>query len=130
MKRSALDLAIARLGNPADACIPQIIAAGDALYPSQSRAVNREASQLLGVPAVAERLCRKDMKLLAGDHAGRAAPLRPRHPRREGRLDAGTAARRTSRSIKLAQRNIPAGNSFKNFLIRIREDAVATLSEQ
>jgi putative heme-binding domain-containing protein len=123
-----LGLAFARLGSPEDSVVPEITGAVDQLYPSQSTAVNREASQLLAY-LQAPSVVPKTMKLLAaattqedqlhyvlvirGVKAGWTPELRKAY----------------FSWINLALNKYAGGHSFKNFLLRIRQDAVATLTD-
>jgi hypothetical protein len=73
---------------------------------------------------------RKSMKLLqSADTQEDQLPLRAGPPRREGGLDAGAAAG-VLLVDDLRQQKYVGGHSFKNFVNRIREDAVATLTPE
>jgi putative heme-binding domain-containing protein len=125
----ALGLAFARLGPPDGACASAVTAALDGIYPSQSRFVNRELAQLLAYlqsPTVVS----KSMKLfeqsdtqedklhyllvLRGVKAGWTPELRQAYFAR----------------MNVASEKYTGGYSFKNFMTRIREDAITTLTPQ
>jgi putative heme-binding domain-containing protein len=124
----ALGLCFARLGKPADDCASKAVEAIDPLYPSQSRPVNREASQLLAY-LQAPSVVPKSMKLLA-DATTQEDQLHYVLAIRGVTAGWTPELRKAYFSwIQLALSKYAGGHSFKNFLIRIQQDAVATLSE-
>lgn len=125
----ALGLCFIRLGAPDEACASKVVAALDALYPSQSRFLNRELSQLLAylqAPGVAA----KTMQLLQSADT-QEDQLHYVLILRGVRAGWTTELRQAYFSwMSLAEQKYVGGDSFKNFVSRIREDAVATLSPE
>jgi putative heme-binding domain-containing protein len=125
----ALGLTFIRLGEPDDEMAKGVAAALEPMYPSQSRFVNRELSQLLAYlqsPGVVA----KSMKLLASsetqeDQLHNVLAIR-------GVKAGWTPALREAYFswLNLAEQKYAGGHSFKNFVKRIRDDAVATLSPE
>jgi putative heme-binding domain-containing protein len=125
----ALGLCFIRLGEPDGQCMAQVTAALDPMYPSQSPFVNREVGRLLAY-LQAPSVVAKSMKLLASadtqeDQLHYVLILR-------GVKTGWTPELRQAYFswLNLAQQKYAGGNSFKNFILRIRDDAVATLSPQ
>ncbi len=123
----ALGLCFSRLGAPDESTAAGVAATLDPLYPSQSRFVNREVGQLLAY-LQAPSVVAKTMKLLASagtqeDQLHCVLILR-------GVKTGWTPELRQAYFswLSLAEQKYAGGNSFKNFILRIREDAVATLS--
>lgn len=124
----AYGLAFIRMGKPDASTCATLAAHLDPLYPAASFDQNRELSQLLvylGSPTVIE----KTMKLLA------AAPTQEEQLHYVLVLrvvDHGwTIAQRKAYFswLSLAEKTYRGGASFRRFLIRIREDAIGTLTE-
>lgn len=123
----AYGLAFIRLGNPDAELAQSAIAAIDKLYPAPSDAVTREASQVLAylnAPGMVERT----MKLLSSsqtqeDQLFFALVLRTQK-------DGWTRDQRVAYFswLNLAEQSYRGGASFKKFIQRIRQDAIATLS--
>jgi putative heme-binding domain-containing protein len=125
----ALGLAFIRLGPPDESDAAAVVRDLDALYPAQSPIVNRELGRVLAYlqsPTVVE----KSMKLLASagtqeDQLHYVLILR-------GVKTGWTPELRKAYFTKIntAQNKYAGGHSFKNFMIRIREDAIKTLTPE
>jgi putative heme-binding domain-containing protein len=123
----ALGLCFIRLGAPDEGTASGVAQALDPLYPSQSRFINRELSQLLAY-VQAPTVVAKSMKLLQSADT------------QEDQLHYVLVLRHVKSGwtpelrqayfswMNLAQQKYVGGHSFKNFVNRIREDAVATLT--
>lgn len=125
----ALGLCFIRLGEPDAQSAAEIATKLDPMYPSQSQMVNRELGRMLAYlqsPTVVE----KSMKLLTSadtqeDQLHYVLILR-------GVKTGWTPELRKAYFTKIntAQNKYAGGHSFKNFMIRIREDAIKMLSPE
>jgi putative heme-binding domain-containing protein len=124
-----LGLAFIRLGQPDAECSTKVAEKLDPMYPSQSTFVNRELARLLAY-LQAPNVVAKSMKLLAAadtqeDQLHYVLILR-------GVKTGWTPELRQAyfTKINVAQNKFKGGNSFRNFMIRIREDAIQTLTPE
>ena len=125
----ALGLCFIRLGPPDASAAADVARALDPLYPSQSRFINRELSQLLAY-VQAPTVVAKSMKLLQAadtqeDQLHLVLAIRHVKPGWTPELRQAYFS-----WMNLAQQKYVGGNSFKNFVTRIREDAVTTLTPE
>jgi putative heme-binding domain-containing protein len=115
-------------GHPDSEAAAQVIAALDPVFPGQSRFVNREVSQILAY-LQAPSVVPKGMTILSEANT-QEEQLHYALVLRGVKTGWTPELRRAYFSwINLALKKYVGGNSFKNFLIRIRQDAVATLSD-
>lgn len=124
----AYDLAFIRLGKPDAATARAVAARFDPLFPSASTPVNRELSQLLvylqSPGIVAKCMAQLAKSTTQEDQLHYALVVR-------NLKDGWTADQRKAYFswINLAMANYKGGASFKKFLARIQQDAIATLTD-
>jgi putative heme-binding domain-containing protein len=124
----AYSLAFIRLGKPSAADANMAVARLSPLYPAQSENVNRELCQLL-VYLDAPQAVSRSMDLLKKSTT-QQDQLHYAFVLRNAKIGWTADERKAYFSwLSMAEAKYRGGASFKNFIIRIRQDAVATLSE-
>ncbi|MEX2188480.1 MAG: c-type cytochrome [Pirellulales bacterium] len=124
----AYGLTFIRLGKPSAADAKSVVATIDSLYPAQSEFVNRELCQLL-VYLDAPHVVARSMDLLK-KATTQQDQLYYAFVLRNAKNGWSSDERKAYFSwLSMAEAKYRGGASFKNFIIRIRKDAVETLSD-
>lgn len=124
----AYGLAFIRLGKPSADDAKEVLARLNPLYPAQSEHVNRELCQLL-VYLDAPQVVARSMALLK-QATTQQDQLHYAFVLRNAKNGWSSDERKAYFGwLSMAEAKYRGGASFKNFIMRIRQDAVATLSE-